>query len=61
MALNASIDNANTASSTEPNLFIASTAYNARGQTASITYGNGLATAANTIQYPANTFDICCL
>ena len=41
----ASMDNASAASSTEPDLFIASTAYNARGQTASITYGNGVTTA----------------
>ena len=41
----ASMDNANTTSASEPDLFIASTAYNARGQTASITYGNGVTTA----------------
>ena len=41
----ASMDNANTTSATEPDLFISATAYNARGQTASITYGNGVSTA----------------
>jgi YD repeat-containing protein len=38
----ASIDNANPTSATEPDLFIQSTQYNARGQTTSITYGNGV-------------------
>ena len=40
----ASIDNANTASATEPAMFIQAAAYNARGQTTSITYGNGITT-----------------
>jgi RHS repeat-associated protein len=38
----AAIDNANTTSATEPDLFIQSAQYNARGQTTSITYGNGV-------------------
>jgi RHS repeat-associated protein len=37
----ASIDNANLTSASEPDTFITSAAYNARGQTTSITYGNG--------------------
>jgi YD repeat-containing protein len=41
----ASLDNANSTSSTEPDLFISSALYNARGQTTSITYGNGVNTA----------------
>jgi hypothetical protein len=41
----ASIDNGNTTSSTEPNLFVTSALYNARGQTTSIAYGNGVSTA----------------
>jgi RHS repeat-associated protein len=40
----AAIDNANTTSATEPDLFISSIAYNARGQTTAITYGNGATT-----------------
>jgi RHS repeat-associated protein len=38
----ATIDNANATSATEPDLFIQSASYNARGQTTSITYGNGV-------------------
>ena len=41
----AALDNANTTSSTEPDLFINTTQYNARGQTTGITYGNGVSTA----------------
>ncbi len=37
-----SIANANPASASEPAMFVASTAYNGRGQTTSITYGNGV-------------------
>jgi RHS repeat-associated protein len=36
------IDNVNVTSAFEPDLFIQSTAYNARGQTTSIIYGNGV-------------------
>lgn len=39
-----SLDNANATSSTEPDKFIASTLYNARGQTTSISYGDGTTT-----------------
>ena len=38
----ASIDNANPSSASESDQFIAATNYNARGQTSSITYGNGV-------------------
>jgi RHS repeat-associated protein len=41
----ASFNNANPPSATEPDLFIASALYNARGQTTSITYGDGTTTA----------------
>jgi YD repeat-containing protein len=41
----ASFDNANAASASEPDLFIQSQSYNARGQTTSITYGDGTSTA----------------
>jgi RHS repeat-associated protein len=41
----ATLDNANITSATEPNFFISATQYNARGQTTSITYGDGTATA----------------
>jgi RHS repeat-associated protein len=37
-----SIANANTASATEPAMFVQSMAYNGRGQATSITYGNGV-------------------
>ena len=40
--------NANVASASEPAMFVASTAYNGRGQTTSITYGNG---ATSTYSY----------
>jgi RHS repeat-associated protein len=40
----ASIGNANAPSASEPAQFIASTAYNARGQTTSIAYGGGVST-----------------
>ncbi len=43
-----SVANANAASASEPASFIASTAYNARGQTTAITYGNG---ASSTYSY----------
>ncbi len=36
------VANANTPSASEPAMFVASTAYNAKGQTTSITYGNGV-------------------
>jgi hypothetical protein len=36
------VANSNIASATEPASFVASTAYNARGQTTAITYGNGM-------------------
>jgi RHS repeat-associated protein len=36
------VANSNVVSSTEPAMFVQSTAYNARGQTTSITYGNGV-------------------
>jgi len=39
------IDNANAASGSEPDLFISSMGYNARGQTTSIAYGNGVSTS----------------
>jgi YD repeat-containing protein len=39
-----SVANANPASATEPASFVASTLYNARGQTTLITYGNGMST-----------------
>jgi YD repeat-containing protein len=38
----AAIDNANATSATEPDLYIQSAQYNARGQTTAITYGNGV-------------------
>jgi RHS repeat-associated protein len=38
------IDNANVTSASEPDLFISSTLYNARGQVTAITYGDGTAT-----------------
>ena len=38
-------DNAAVTSASEPDLFIADTQYNARGQTTSITYGNGVTTS----------------
>ncbi len=38
----AAIDNANATSTTEPDLYIQSAQYNARGQTTAITYGNGV-------------------
>jgi YD repeat-containing protein len=38
------IDNANPTSATEPDLFIQQAQYNARGQTTSITYGDGTST-----------------
>jgi YD repeat-containing protein len=41
----ASLDNANGTSASEPDLFIAAMAYNARGQATSISYGNGVTTA----------------
>jgi RHS repeat-associated protein len=44
------IDNAAVTSASEPDLFIQSTAYNARGQTTSITYGNGV---TSTYSYTA--------
>ena len=37
-----SVANASAASTTEPAMFVASTAYNARGQTTQVTYGNGV-------------------
>lgn len=39
------LDNSNITPASEPNLFISTTQYNARGQTTSITYGNGVSTA----------------
>jgi RHS repeat-associated protein len=39
-----SVANSNVPSATEPAMFVASTAYNARGQTTKITYGNGAST-----------------
>jgi RHS repeat-associated protein len=42
------VANANAASASEPAMFVQSTAYNARGQTTSITYGNG---ATSTYSY----------
>lgn len=46
----ASFDNANVTSASEPDQFIASAQYYARGQTTSITYGNGV---TNTYGYNA--------
>ena len=46
----ATIDNAAVSSASEPDLFIAATQYNARGQTTSITYGNGV---TSTYSYSA--------
>ena len=43
-----SIANANVASATEPSMFVSNTLYNGRGQTTSITYGNG---ATSTYSY----------
>jgi RHS repeat-associated protein len=40
----ATFDNANTTSASEPDLYIQSTDYNARGQTTAITYGDGSST-----------------
>ena len=37
------IDNANVTSASEPDLFVQSALYNARGQTTAVTYGNGVA------------------
>ena len=42
------VANSNAASASEPAMFVQSTAYNARGQTTSITYGNG---ATSTYSY----------